>query len=124
MGFFIYAAQAVALPASVYGLAEVQCGDVHAPRPCVYGAVTASGETFDPGKPTAAVFLPAQYRARPHWLHVRAGEGRPCVAIWVNDKGNPRYQGKRGLDLTPAAYKALTGNEAKPWSSIPKLERC
>jgi hypothetical protein len=123
MGFFIFAAQAVTLPASVYGLGEVACGDAHAPRPCAQGAQTASGETFDPRRPTAAVFMPARYRVRPHWLFLRAGEG-PCVAIWVNDKGNPRYHGKRGLDLTPGAFEALTGSKARPWSSLPKLERC
>lgn len=121
--FYAFAAQAIALPASVYGMGEVACGDAHKPVPCAEGAVTSSGEPFDPGAVTAAVFLPAQFRTRPHYINVRV-EGGPCVRLWLNDKGNERFAGQRGLDLTPAAYKALTGKDAKPWSSLPSLKPC
>jgi hypothetical protein len=128
--FYAFTQAAITLPASVYGLGEVACGDVDAPRPCIKGATTASGETFDPQALTAAVFLPARFRARPHYVHVRVppkrdGEpGGPCVRLWVNDKGNARFTGQRGLDVTPAAFKALTGTPARPHSQIPELEDC
>jgi hypothetical protein len=121
--FYAFAQAAVTLPASIYGLGEYACGDVGKPVPCAEGATTASGEPFDPRAVTAAVFLPAPYRARPHAVRVKV-HGRPCVTLWLNDKGNPRYTGVRGFDLTPAAFEALTGQKAKPWSSLPKLQLC
>jgi hypothetical protein len=121
--FYAFAQSAIALPASVYGLGETFCGGTGTPRPCSKGAITASGETFDPSAVTAAVFLPAHFLARPHFIYVRVPKG-PCVRLWVNDKGNPRFAGQRGLDVTPAAFQALTGTPARAYSQIPALEVC
>ena len=110
-------------PATTYGFSELMCGDVGKPRRCEYGAITASGEIFDPETPSAAIpapfFLPM--RAVTIGMRLRGGNGK-CVGIRVNDKANPRYIGVRGFDLSPAAVTALGGNSGTTWGG--RVELC
>ena len=105
------------LTATTYGVhGEMYCGDIGKPRPCEYGAITASGDIFDPAEVTAAVAAPTRLRMKPVyvWLRVEGGE---CHQVRVNDKMNPRYLGVRGFDLTPATVQLLTGKPAtRHWS--------
>lgn len=110
------------LPATTYGFGEHFCGDVGKPVPCAYGAVTASGEVFDPSLPTAAIAAPFTLLLKPTLVRLRIPGGK-CRAIRITDKMNPRWIGKRGFDLTPAAVRLLTEGESHPkWSS--KVEVC
>jgi hypothetical protein len=104
---------------TTYGFSEAYCGDTHRPTPCAHGAVTATGEKFDPTRPTAAIPLPTNIRLR-KGFHVNLQHGNgPCVPIWVNDKKNARYRGSHDFDLTPAAVYAITGKKpTKYWSSL------
>ncbi len=111
------------LIATVYGFGESYCGDYGQPRPCSIGAVTASGEMFDPMLPTAAIALPRNQVLRPFWAWLRVGNG-DCQKVWVNDKKNERYIGDKDLDLTPAAVHLLTGQTPTQfWSGVVKLCR-
>lgn len=112
--------------ATTYGWGEKMCGDTGKPRPCNRGAVTASGETFQPHRvPSAAVPAPTTKRIQPRWIGLRL-QGvpmAPCIRVRLNDKANPRWIGQRGLDLSPAAVQALTQNLPTPhWSG--KVEEC
>ncbi len=110
------------LTATTYGHGELMCGDVGKPRACKVGAITASGEPFDPSLPTAAIAAPFTYRlqARTVYLKVPGGQCRP---IRLTDKMNPRYIGKRGFDLSPKAVQLLTNEEpSRTWSG--KVEVC
>ena len=113
-------------PATTYGWGERMCGDVGNPKPCLRGAVTASGETFRPHRvPSAAVPAPTNKRLRASWIHLKlAGvPDAPCVRIRLNDKANPRWIGQRGFDLSPAAVRELTQGMPTPyWSG--KVEQC
>ncbi len=111
-----YIQLASGLRATTYGYGEGNCGDIDKPRPCSKGAVTASGEPFNPNLATAAIFAPTKLRMRARWVWLRVDEG-PCKLIRVNDKGNPRYIGIRGFDLSPRAVEVLTGQPAvSTWS--------
>ena len=91
---------------STYGFGEPFCGDYdQKPQPCEYGAITASGEVFDPELPTAAVAAPRGLRMYPVVVYMSAGG--PCVPIRINDKLNERYIGERGFDLSRGALRAL-----------------
>lgn len=105
------------LPSSTYGYSEMMCGDVGRPRSCAVGATTASGETFDPSIPSAAVAAPASLvlKARYIWIRLADGPFR-CVRVRLNDKMNPRWIGVRGFDLTPAAVEKLGGLPTPKWS--------
>jgi hypothetical protein len=104
------------ITATTYGHGEFNCGDVESPRQCAAGAVTASGESFVPDYPSAAIAAPARLIVRGQWIKLRVDEG-PCFAVRLNDKMNPRYIGTRGFDLSPAAVELLTGQPAHPrWS--------
>lgn len=109
--------------ASTYGYGEIMCGDIGAPRRCKSGALTASGEVFNPYLPTAAVFAPTKLRmsARYVWMKMKGGPYN-CRMIRVNDKGNPRFIGERGFDLTPGAVLLLGGTPSPTWGG--RLERC
>lgn len=102
------------------------CGDIGKAQSCTKGAVTAAGHTFKPHTiPSAAVPAPTKQRMHVHILHLRLQgvQDAPCVAIILNDKANPRWIGKRGFDLSPAAVRALTGKEpTRHWSG--KVEEC
>lgn len=100
---------------STYGYQEWNCGDIGKPKPCDFGAITASGEVFDPELPTAAVFMPTNIVMRPVnvWMQVEDG---PCVKVRVNDKGNPRYIGERAFDLSPRSLELLIGYRSPTWS--------
>ncbi len=98
------------LQATTYGWSEMMCGDVGSPRICAKGAVTASGEEFDPAVASAAIAAPARLVLRPQWVWLRLADGPfKCVRIRLNDKSNPRWIGRRGFDLSPAAVRRLTG---------------
>lgn len=104
------------LISTTYGYGEVMCGDIHSPRPCAAGAITASGVAFDPRLPQVALAAPTHLRlpASHIWLRVPGGE---CRRIALVDKMNPRYIGVRGFDLTPRAVELLTGKPAtRHWS--------
>lgn len=107
------------LVSTTYGVhGELFCGDVGKPRPCSYGAITASGDIFDPQLATAAVAAPTRTRIRPTVVYLRVDSG-PCHRILVNDKMNPKWIGERGFDLTPAAVQLLTGKPAtRHWSGV------
>ena len=105
---------------STYGFGEYYCGDIGRPKPCVKGQTTASGDTFDPDLPTAAVAAPASLRMYNVVVYMSVNSG-PCVPILVNDKMNERYIGVRGFDLTPGALVAL-GLEPKP--QMIRVESC
>ena len=115
---------ALTLPATIYGMGEKNCGDPGMAVACDTNAVTASGERFDPSYYTAAVPAPTNRKMRPVLICIRNPDTGKMVKVWVNDKANARWQGNRGLDLTPAAYEALTGRKVTKWSSIPRLEKC
>lgn len=101
-----------------YGYGETYCGDPHDPKPCLHGAITASGEVFNPAALTAAIPMPKNQRMRPFDVYLRHPDNGPCIKIRVNDKMNERYIGKRMFDLTPGAVHAITGKKAtKHWSS-------
>lgn len=85
---------------------------------CSRGAITASGEPFQPfDEPSAAIALPTNVIMRPSWVYLRIADGE-CHRVRVNDKMNPRFIGKRGFDLSPAAQSLLTGQPAsRNWSA-------
>lgn len=112
---------ALMTPATVYGFGEKNCGNPGKPKPCVYGAITASGEIFDPRRVTGAITVPAKMRFKPFTVLVRSYKNE-CIPLRINDKSNHRWIGKRGFDLTPAAVKAITGRVHKKWSG--RLEFC
>jgi hypothetical protein len=104
---------------TVYGFNESFCGDTGKPTSCSVGAITATGDAFDPAKLTAAIPLPANRRFRKgFYVYLRHGNEGPCVPIFVNDKKNAKYRGLHSFDLTPASVHALTGKyPTKYWSS-------
>lgn len=111
-----YIAFASGLTATVYGFGERYCGSPASPVQCQLGAITASGEIFDPNLPSLAVPMPDRYILASSYLRVRV-KNRPCVTVKVNDKKNPRYIGTQGFDLSPAAVTLLTGKPAtRYWS--------
>ena len=102
---------------TTYGYGEMNCGDIGTPRSCSLGAITASGEPFDPTLPTAAVAAPTNLRGLAVDVWLQIGDG-PCIKIRVNDKMNPRYIGKRAFDLSPEALKQLLGKSSPHWSGV------
>jgi hypothetical protein len=109
--------------ATTYGHGEWNCGDVGNPKPCAHGAVTASGETFDPGKPSAAIAAPADFVLDGRYIFIRTAISK-CVKVRLNDKMNERYIGERGFDLTPEAVRLLTNADPTPyWSDAVYLCR-
>lgn len=116
-----YIALALALPHSTYGWGSNNCGDIGRPVACSKGAITSSGEEFDPDAVTAAVPAPTSQRTRVTTVKLRATSGK-CVAIKINDKSNPRFIGLRGLDLTPGALRALGIEPTRHWSG--RIEMC
>lgn len=118
---FIEIAFSAAISTS-YGYSEWNCGDVHAPRRCEHGAITASGEVFNPDLPTAAVFAPAKLRLKTPAIVLMQIDDGPCAYIRINDKGHERFIGKRGFDLTPASLELLTGTRNPKW--VGKISKC
>jgi hypothetical protein len=113
----MYIAIALKFSATVYGFGEHRCGDasLHAVA-CDSRAVTASGERFDPVLITAAVPASVRAIARPVNIYVRNYLGG-CTKIHINDKKSARFVGNGGLDLSPAAVRAITGSQpSKTWS--------
>lgn len=110
------------LLSTTYGWGEASCGPSKAPVPCVKGAITASGEEFDPSVPSAAIAAPKSLRMRAMYIGLRVVGGR-CVRVRLNDKSNPRWIGNRGFDLSPAAVELVTGEPARSTWSAP-LELC
>lgn len=112
---------AILSPATVYGYGEKNCGNPGNAKPCVYGAITSSGEIFNPKKVTAALPVPKDTNFKPFDVYVKNYKNE-CILLRINDKSNHRWVGKRGLDLTPAAVTAIVGKSHKKWSG--KLEFC
>lgn len=116
--FIILAATQIA---TVYGYGEYMCGDVGYPKPCDHRAITASGERFNPSEITAAVPAPKEKRIFTKVVYVKDYKNN-CVAVKINDKKNPRYIGRGGFDLTPAAVWAITGKlPNRYWSGKVRL---
>jgi hypothetical protein len=119
-------ATAMSLTATTYGWGEMMCGDIGSPRSCSKGAVTASGQPFRPVTvPSAAIPAPTRMPLKARYIDIRLKgvPNAPCVRVILNDKANPRWIGKRGFDLSPAAVQALTGKMPTPhWSG--KVEEC
>lgn len=113
---------ALGILSTTYGYGEIMCGDIDNPKECSKGALTASGEVFDPNMPTMAVFSPTKMRMGSIVIYVKLRKVGKCEYIRVNDKGNPRYIGSRGFDLTPAAVRLLGGHATPYWSGI--IEPC
>lgn len=105
-----YLALASGLISTVYGGGEMFCGDIGKAVPCAYGAVTASGEVFDPTVPMAAIAAPSGVRLRSRMISLKIPGGE-CQPVLLADKMNPRWIGSRGFDLTPAAVALLTGGD-------------
>lgn len=99
------------LLATTYGFGEYTCNDVKNPQPCAYGAVTSSGEVFDPQKASAAIAAPFSMRLKPTWIRLKLVGPYPCRTVRLNDKMNKRWIGTRGFDLSPAAVKLLTSRK-------------
>jgi len=113
---------AIESPATTYGYGEPFCGDIGNPKPCLKGAITASGEVFDPEIPTAAVPAPTGFKlSKPINIWVRLPD-QTCVKVRINDKSNPRWIADRGLDLSPKAVELLTGERTKHFKQ--KIELC
>jgi hypothetical protein len=122
MSLIEFVVLAASLPATTYGWGEHMCGDIGTPKPCIAGAITASGEVFDPEIPSAAIPFTYERRLRARWIGLRVPGGE-CQRIRLNDKANPRWIGKRGFDLSPAAVALITqGQPAAYWSG--KVELC
>lgn len=110
-----YIKKADGLRATTYGWGEGNCCDVGKACKCEKGAVTASGQPFDPDLPTCAVPAPTKLRMVPIKIYARVDKG-PCVMLVCNDKSSPKWIGQRGLDLTPGALRKLGVNPHKHWS--------
>ena len=116
------------LLATTYGWGEKNCGDIGKAVSCSKGAVTASGDLFDPEVANAAMALPTNIRMVKGLrlpLRIMHADGSYGTCHWmpVNDKMNPRYIGVRGWDLSPAAVNLLTGGKAhRKWSG--KVQIC
>lgn len=121
MGIETFLLIASLMRSTTYGYGELMCGDVGSPRPCEKGAITASGVEFDPTKPMAAIAAPFNFVLKAKVIGLRV-EGGKCRRIHLVDKMNPRYIGKRGFDLSPAAVKLLTGDSHPNWSG--RVEVC
>jgi hypothetical protein len=104
------------LIATTYGYNELNCGDVGKARPCSAGAITASGEYFEPTKATAAIAAPADFVLDGRYIFIRTAISK-CVKVRLNDKMNERYIGERGFDLTPEAVRLLTNADPTPYWS-------
>lgn len=109
--------------ATVYGFEELYCGDYDSlPVACSVGAVTASGEQFNPEDISAAVPMPRNRVLRITEISLKAHDGS-CITVRIIDKKNERYIGSSGLDLSPAAVEAITGKPASRfWSG--RVEQC
>ena len=119
-----YIELAISLHATVYGFNEIKCGPAHAPQSCSFDAITASGHEFDPEIPSAAIPLPHNKIMRPFIICVKNPDTGKKIRLLVNDKTNARWIGKRGFDLSPEAFRQLTGRLPEKWSQIPRLVKC
>ncbi len=122
MSVMSYLLLASLLRSTTYGYNELKCGDVGKAVPCSKGAVTASGVEFNPDVASVAVSAPFKLRLKSQWIRLKVAGGK-CHKLKLLDKMHPRYIGKRGFDLTPAAVKLLTGKAGtKVWSG--RVELC
>jgi hypothetical protein len=118
-----FIALALSLSATVYGLNENMCGSIE-PMSCNSDAITASGMMLTPHLPTAAIPMPQNRIMRPFFICLKNPETSKEAMILVNDKTHHRWVGKRGFDLSPEAFRQLTGKDPQSHSQIPKLVRC
>jgi len=116
--FLPFLVSAVTAIATSYGYGELSCQDKHGHLArCVRGTRTASGEIFDPARPTAAMWLPSRMKIKPGWVNLSLiNNPARCVGIWVNDK-----KGSKGLDLSPGAIRKLGGMPSKHWTGRVRL---
>lgn len=117
-------ALALLFKATTYGYGEGNCGDPETPRKCTKGAITASGQVFDPDLPTAALPTARSTRIKPFKAYLKAKNGSTCAWILINDKKNWRYVGQPygGLDMSPGALKALGITPRGTWTGL--IEEC
>lgn len=102
--------------ATVYGYSESYCGVNGAAVKCEKGAVTSSGEIFDPEIATMALAVPNDILIRPTMVVIRIESG-PCRAIRLNDRKNENAAHTESRwDLTPAAILVLGGKPTPTWS--------
>jgi hypothetical protein len=109
---------AVTTMATTYGHGELSCrNDLGYVTRCVRGARTASGEVFDPARPTAAIWLPRHVRLKPQWVNLSLlNNPMRCVRIWINDK-----KGSKGFDLSPGAIRELGEVPSRNWKGRVRL---
>lgn len=108
--------------ATTYGFGEKRCGNVDSPTTCSSGAITASGDSFDPQALTVAVPTPKWLQIRRTNISLKDYRGN-CFKVVVNDKKHWRFIGKSGMDVTPAVQERLTGKKAhKYWKG--KVSLC
>ena len=116
--FLLYLMAAHGLPAHIYGLGDMFCGDYEQVAiACEKGVPTASGELLDPEQAQLALALPRNKKmpkGMSVWLKLEDG---PCVRVALVDKTHERWMGQRFGDLTPAAVVALGGTPSKFWSA-------
>ena len=113
-----FLAVAHTLPAAIYGMGELNCGDYDdEPIPCDVNAVTATGAQLEPEKAQLALSLPKN-KLLPKgmfvWLQTKGGK---CVKVEVVDKANEKWIGRRFGDLTPGAVRALGHEPTEHWSA-------
>jgi len=104
--------------ATTYGYGEKSCYSRFLAQPvsCLRGLSTATGENFDPLKPTFAMYVPKTRRIRSQWIGLKVKGSAKCVWLWLNDR-----KPKLGLDLTPGALKKLGIKPNSTWSGMLQL---
>lgn len=112
--YYLYLALSVG-NAYGYGWGEKMCGDIGHPRACSKGAVTASGEIFDPEIPSIAVSAPSKVRGRAYNIYIKVKNG-PCIKVRANDKKNFRYLRTVPIDISPRAIQLMTGSRSRNFS--------
>jgi hypothetical protein len=68
--------------------------------------------------------MPENRIMRPFTICIKNPVTDKKAKVLINDKTHHRWIGKRGFDLSPEAYRQLTGKKAEEWSQIPKLIKC
>ena len=86
----------------------------------VAGGPTSNGEIYNPNKLTAAIQLSLKSKYINKWVKVENMDTGKTVRVWVNDVGQMGGNEKsfdrkdpRIIDLSPAAFKKLTGGLGK-----------
>ena len=102
--------------ATIYGYGESFCGSPDKPAKCEKGAITASGELFDPDQATMALSVPNNIIIRPTIVVVRLNSTGECKPILLNDRKNEKHaHSVDRFDLTPATVMYLGGKPSPTW---------